>query len=386
MAASAPGVRHACAPRTDADHRDAPAPPPAALGLDDRGRLGDGAGAALAPRLGHGERAVQAGAGECRGLRHAVAADRAEHRLRRRREPGGLAFQRRGVEEAERHAKPRRDGVHRRLVGLQVERDDAGHCLRREPSRHEHALGEPDELLRVAAPLAADAEGQDGGMQGDIGHVVARHHTPLGDVHREAAPVPERRAAGGEPIGRRSLGHEAHRLACQQRGGHGLHQRAFAEAPAGRRCVEGESQCRVAGGGDRRAGAEGVGDGAGKPVRAVVPAQQGNDAPTVFGDGDDRRLGALVREMRGEEADEDAGGADADDRRPGAEERGEVGRQAFICDIGSAFERRGAVDCRTGQCDPDTLRQPRLAPVEDHHRGPVQHHAAPRLWTMIMEK
>ena len=111
-----------------------------------------------------GERAVRAGAGERRGLRHAVAADRAKHHLRRRREPWGFAFQGRGVEEAERHAQPVRDGAHRGLVRLQVERGDAGHRLRREPTSHKYSFCQKDELLRRAAPLAAEAKGQYGGM------------------------------------------------------------------------------------------------------------------------------------------------------------------------------------------------------------------------------
>ena len=120
-------------------------------------------------------------------------ADRAKHDLGRCREPRGLALQGRGVKEAERHAQPVRHSAHRRLVGLQVEGGDAGHGLGREPARDEHAFGQKDKLLRPAAPLAAEAEGQHGGMQRDIGHVVARHDAPLGNLHRESAPVPERR-------------------------------------------------------------------------------------------------------------------------------------------------------------------------------------------------
>ena len=51
----------------------------------------------------------------------------------------------------------------------------------------------------------------------------------------------------------------------------------------------------------------------------------------------------LVREMRGEEANENTGGADADDRCPCAEEGGEMGREALVRDIGVAFEGRRAV-------------------------------------------
>ena len=123
-----------------------------------------------------------------------------------------------------------------------------------------------------------------------------------------------------------------------------------------------------------------------EPVRAVMTAQQGHDALAVLRDRDDRRLGALVREMRREEANENTGGADADDRCPCAEEGGEMGREALVRDIGVAFEGRRAVDRRAGQRCLDAPRKRHLAPVQDYHRGPAQRHAAPRLWTMIMEK
>ena len=161
-----------------------------------------------------------------------MAADRPEHDLGRRREPRGLALQRRGVEEAERDAEPVRDGAHRRLVRLQVEGGDAGDCLGREPAGGQRALGQLDQLVGRAAPLAAETRRQDRGMQRDIGRVVARHRTPVGDAHCEAARVREGGAAGGEPVGRCGLGHQAHRLTGEQRGGDRLHPRALTEAPA----------------------------------------------------------------------------------------------------------------------------------------------------------
>ena len=117
-----------------------------------------------------------------------------------------------------------------------------------------------------------------------------------------------------------------------------------------------------------------------------MTAQQGYDALAVLRDRDDRRLGALIREMRGEQANENAGGADADDRRSCAEEGGEMGREALVSDIGGAFEGRRAVDRHAGKRRLDAPRKRHLAPVQDHQCGPAQRHAAPRLWTMIMEK
>ena len=63
-----------------------------------------------------------------------------------------------------------------------------------------------------------------------------------------------------------------------------------------------------------------------------------------------------------------------------------MGREALVSDIGGAFERCRAVDRRAGQRRLDALRKRHLARIENHQCGPAQRHAAPRLWTMIMEK
>ena len=264
---------------------------------------------------------------------------------------------------------------------------DASYRLGRKPAGYENAFGQEDKLLRRAAALAAEAEGEHGGMQRDIGHVVARNHAPVGDVEGEAAPVSERRAASGEPVGRRRLVDEAHRLAGEQRGGDCLHPRVFREAPARWRRVEGEAQGRIARRGDGGVGAESVGNGAGEPVRAVVAAEQRHDAPPVVRDSDDRGFGSLVREIWAEQADEDAGGTDTDDGCAGTEERPEMRPEPFVGDIGVVPEGRGTMDRRAGQGGRDAARGERnLARVQDHDGGGVQRHAAPRLWTMTMEK
>ena len=116
------------------------------------------------------------------------------------------------------------------------------------------------------------------------------------------------------------------------------------------------------------------------------PPSSGTTLRPVVRDRDDRRFVALVREMWAEQADEDAGGADADDGRAGPEQRREMGREALVGDIGVAFERRGAVERCAGQGRRDAARERHLARVQDRDGGSLQRHAAPRLWTMIMEK
>ena len=63
-----------------------------------------------------------------------------------------------------------------------------------------------------------------------------------------------------------------------------------------------------------------------------------------------------------------------------------MGREALVGDIGGAFEQRWTVDRRARQHACDAPREKHLARIQDHHCGPAQFHAAPRLWTIIMEK
>ena len=62
------------------------------------------------------------------------------------------------------------------------------------------------------------------------------------------------------------------------------------------------------------------GDVAGEAVGAVVTAEQRHDVGAILRDGQHRRLGGLVAQVRCEETDENAGSADADDRAAFGEE------------------------------------------------------------------
>jgi len=57
-----------------------------------------------------------------------------------------------------------------------------------------------------------------------------------------------------------------------------------------------------------------------KTVGAMVAAEQRDDVGAVLRDREHRRFGGLVAEMGREQADEDAGGANADDRPAFGEE------------------------------------------------------------------
>ena len=64
-----------------------------------------------------------------------MAANCLEHRFRWIRESWGLSFEGGGIKEAGRHAQDRRECVHRHLVRLDVDGDDARHGHRREALR-----------------------------------------------------------------------------------------------------------------------------------------------------------------------------------------------------------------------------------------------------------
>ena len=105
----------------------------------------------------------------------------------------------------------------------------------------------------------------------------------------------------------------------------GFASSGLASVQPGRRRVERDAETTVAGGGDRGVAAERRGEFSGEIVGAAMAAEQRDDLRAVLGEGEHRRLVALVGEQRGEDADEDAGGADADDRAAGGEECAEVG-------------------------------------------------------------
>jgi len=98
-------------------------------------------------------------------------------------------------------------------------------------------------------------------------------------------------------------------------------------------------------------GAELFGEPAGQLVGAVVAAEQRHDAFGIGADGDHRGFLALVAQVRGQQANEDSGGTDADDRHALAEQPGEQRR--CVLAIGAAVmdttaRRRGDAQRQIG--------------------------------------
>jgi hypothetical protein len=122
----------------------------------------------------------------------------------------------------------------------------------------------------------------------------------------------------------------------------------------------------------------------GQCVCAMVAAQQRHDGTAVLGDRHHWRLGPLVGEMRCRRPDQDAGGADADDRCSVREQPAEMGGgvETPVRASDTAFRPVDLPADRAGGAAGGI----EAALGQDHEDGSVHGHASPRLWTRIIEK
>ena len=125
-------------------------------GVERRGGARDRAGGAARLATRNDEHAVRPGGGERRALGHAPAAGRAKRRLRADRQPFGFREQPRGRKKPGRNPERARKIMDRRLVGLEVDRNDRGDRARREPGRGERVARQRRDFLGRDAALAAD--------------------------------------------------------------------------------------------------------------------------------------------------------------------------------------------------------------------------------------
>ena len=105
----------------------------------------------------------------------------------------------------------------------------------------------------------------------------------------------------------------------------------------------------------------------------MMTAEERHDGRAILGDGDDRGLGGLVAENRPHGPDQDAAGAQADDRAAGGEQPGDVGGGLGEAGVGGAVGAGGAVDLAAGQ---EARRRSARAAL----RGPRETIAGP--WVM----
>ena len=117
-----------------------------------------------------------------------------------------------------------------------------------------------------------------------------------------------------------------------------------------------------------------------------MAAQQRDDGAAVLSEGQDRRFGTLVRQDGTNGTDQDAGGADADDRRSGLEQGAQVVQRCGELAVRAADAMGKAVDLGAGQNGARTFGHFKAALREDDEDGSGHDQASPRLWTSTMEK
>ena len=133
------------------------------------------------------------------------------------------------------------------------------------------------------------------------------------------------------------------RRAIQKGCGCALHVLGVGEHEAGGRIIQREAKAHFACRGDGGMAAADFGDAAGEIIGAMVAAKQRHGGGAVLGEGDDRWLAALVLKVGCDGADQDARGAEADDRTALVEELHQVCGRLAVCDVATG-DTGGRVD------------------------------------------
>ena len=197
--------------------------------------------------------------------------------------------------------------VDRRLVSLDVDGGNGREAERRERALGQRRLDEADHLFRRGAALAAHPGNQRSWPVDQVrGEIGAFARCDLDGTSRG-----NRVARLGQP---RRVAFKCNGRAAKQSRHGGLCRFGIPQHPAFWRFVEAEGEARVGGCGERRDAAETGCDFASEPVSTVMAAEQRHDMRAVLRDGDHRRLVVLVVEEWREQADQNAGRTDADDR------------------------------------------------------------------------
>ena len=203
-----------------------------------------------------------------------MAAHFPEHRIGRVGEPGRQRFEGRRIEEPRRRPERLGQCMHRRLVGLEVDREHPGQRPGGQVGAGERALDQVLELACRNAALAAHPEREAPPVihQGvfvarvrGIGHPHGKGR--IGLKLEVRTPQPVRLALQATPLAGQQPGHE--RLAVLR----------VREHPSGRRIVERDPPAALAGGGDRGGDAEAPPPGGGASALAPRwPPRRGTTA------------------------------------------------------------------------------------------------------------
>ena len=317
------------------------------------------------------------------------------------------------------HAERFGERVDRGLVRLEGDREHPGDRFGREPGRVEARAGEGRDLVRRPRPARSRCRAR-AGAGGRRGCPGSRRRLPsasstridqlTGIVEGQAAlrqpadPGGGRRPAvasapcvacaldgigDGEPAPGRppESGGCAHPRAPEEGRDEGLAVLRVREGPPGGRLVESDAEAPVAGGGDRRGGADRIRDAPGQLDPAPVPPEERHRERPVVGDGDDRGLRPLVREGRCHRPHQDPGRADPYDGAPRLEEPADVAGRVREPHVGVAGPLPESVHLRAAEGVRYPARESAALRGDRNHRDTLlQLHAYPRRWTRTIEK
>ncbi len=311
-----------------------------------------------------------------------MTADFAEHDVGRIFQPRGFRLQRGRIEEPGRYVHVIRQRVDGGLVGLEIEGKHPGNRGRGNVRVPQRRIDQLRQFLRRGAAFAPHPDRDAGRVIDQVAPIAGSPVRRRGDPQRPA------QIAGNVRVGDKGRQRivQPHRLARQQIGGEGFHVVRVGQRPPGGRIVERRPEAHVPGRGDGGRHAKRRRNIGRQIVGAMMPAQQRHDGRTVLRHGDHRGLRRFVCQRRGQQADQDPGGADADHRRAGGEQRAQMIAGVVENNVRVGHATREPVDRAAGNSRFCTPRRIHAAGTEHKNGGFGHVHASARLWTRIMEK
>ena len=175
---------------------------------------------------------------------------------------------------------------------------------------------------------------------------------------------------GPQPSGAARLVDQGNRVAPEERRHDRLHLVRVADVPAGRRFIERDPQAHISCGGYRRDAPNELANRAGQCIGAMVSPDERHRDRAVLGNRDDGRFVLFGGEEGGNRTNQDAAGADADDRPTRVEQRANMGRHAVVALVPVAGMGARPVQPSAGQRRPQSPAECG-APGAEHDHGNV---------------
>ena len=312
-----------CAPvvlaRTDTDNGQMPASPADRVSVNPLRRPCNGASCVVGFLLFDLQRSKGTGRGQCRAFRHSVTADFLEDDGRRVFQARGLALQVFCGKDPKRHIQMRGESIDSGLICLEVDGRDAGNSALGNVGSRQFGLDQFDQFGRIAPARAADANSI------ALRVVDQTRRTcffrMFGCRKRDGGVVCQLQLGLFQPVG---AAFQADGSAGEQLGHDRFCIFRIGETPAAGRGVERNTKLGVPSRRDRRVPTESAGQKLGQFVGAAMTTEQRHDTLAVFRHGDHRRFACLVGQDRCKGPDQNAAGAEADDRMTGLKQQADM--------------------------------------------------------------